>query len=143
MAFHQVPFMLANIKLHISQELPLPLWNSLCLQLLTVAVTWIAAKIEEQTHIVQLNDVALAFDVLQQRENGVEEIDVTDPKSEKFKELRAEIATKYEMGVFHALGFICHVDHPHKLTANLPGLIFYDSQQRTAHIPDGLLQVLQ
>lgn len=107
-----------------------------------MAVTWIAAKIEEQTHIVQLNDVALVFDVLQQRENGKEEIDVTDPKSEKFKELRAEIATKYEMGVFHALGFICHVDHPHKLTANLPGLIFYDSLRRTAHIPDGLLQVL-
>lgn len=106
-----------------------------------MAVTWIAAKIEEQTHIVQLNDVALVFDVLQQRENGKSEIDVTDPKSEKFKELRAEIATKYEMGVFHALGFICHVDHPHKLTANLPGLIFYDSQQRTAHVPEGLLQV--
>eukprot|EP00892_Ulva_mutabilis_P006714 jgi/Ulvmu1/4414/UM002_0139.1 len=110
------------------------------IRLLTVAVTWIAAKIEEQTHIVQLNDVALVFDVLQQRENGKKHIDVTDPKSDKFKELRAEIATKYEMGVFHALGFICHVDHPHKLTANLPGLIFYDSQERTVHIPDGLLQ---
>jgi hypothetical protein len=109
-------------------------------QYLTVAVTWIAIKIEEQTMLASLTDVAMVFHILHMREDG-DKVKVENPDNEAFVKMKAEITSKYEMGVFDALGFICHVDHPHKLTANLPGLIFYDSESRTPEIPEGLLQV--
>lgn len=109
-------------------------------QFLTVAVTWIAIKIEEQTMLAELTEVAMVFHILHMREDG-DNVRVENPDNEAFVKMKAEITSKYEMGVFDALGFICHVDHPHKLTANLPGLIFYDSESKTPQIPEGLLQV--
>ena len=109
-------------------------------QKLTVAVTWIAIKIEEQTRLASLTDVAMVFHVLQQREEG-KKATLANPESESFVKLKSEICSTYEMGVFDALGFICHVDHPHKLTSNIPGLIFYDKEQKRDEIPEGLLQV--
>jgi hypothetical protein len=111
------------------------------LQRLTVAVTWIAVKIEEQTPLVRLSELTLIFHILQQREEGHSNVIIENPEGEKFRELQAEIASKYEMGVFEALGFICHVDHPHKLAANLPGLIFYNADTKAPEVPEGLVQV--
>lgn len=110
------------------------------MQKLTVAVTWIAIKIEEQTKLAWLTDVAMVFHVLQQREES-DRASLPSPDSEEFVKLKAEICSTYEMGVFDALGFICHVDHPHKLTSNIPGLIFYDKEMKRDEIPEGLLQV--
>lgn len=125
---------------------PSPLANSLLqnccvVQKLTVAVTWIAIKIEEQTKLAWLTDVTMVFHVLQQREDGKRSITLVNPEDEEFVKLKSEICSRFEMGVFDALGFICHVDHPHKLTSNIPGLIFYDKEMKRDEIPEGLLQV--
>jgi hypothetical protein len=109
-------------------------------QKLTVAVTWIAIKIEEQTRLAWLTDVTMVFHVLQQREDGRRVI-LPNTESEEFIKLKSEICSTYEMGVFDALGFICHVDHPHKVTSNLPGLIFFDKEMKRDQVPEGLLQV--
>lgn len=110
------------------------------MQYLTVAVTWIAIKIEEQTLLATLTEVAMVFHVLHLREDG-DNVTVEHPEGEKFVKMKSDICSKYEMGVFDALGFICHVDHPHKLTSNIPGLIFYDKEMKRDEIPEGLLQV--
>ena len=110
-------------------------------QKLTVAVTWIAIKIEEQTKLASLNDVTMVFHVLQQREDGKRRINIVTPDDAEFVKLKSEICARFEMGVFDAQGFICHVDHPHKLTPNIPGLIFYDKEMKRDEIPEGLLQV--
>jgi hypothetical protein len=105
-------------------------------------VTWIAAKIEEQHDDIRLRDLVLVFDLLQQRENlapGKKAI-LENPDSERFKEVLAEIATHYEMEVFKALGFVCHVNPPHKLLQTLLG-VFFDVANDTSGLPEGLLQV--
>ena len=108
------------------------------LQKTTVALTWIAVKVEEQQHLVTLRDLVLAFDVLQQREAGLAPR-VSNPESDKFKQLVADVATNYELAVFKALGFCCHVEPPHKIMSTFLGLMFYDNgSQKT---PPELRQV--
>jgi hypothetical protein len=111
------------------------------MQKLSVAVTWIAVKIEEQTHKVGLRDLVMVFNVLQQREDGRSEIHIEAADSERVRKVQEEVACKYEMEVFSALGFICHVDHPHKFMTNLLGYIFYDAARKKSDVPPGLAQV--
>jgi hypothetical protein len=115
----------------------------MCLQKVSVAVTWIAVKIEEQYSRVRLRDLIMVFNVLQQREDQKYpySIILENPDSDRFRQVQAEIAAQYEMGVFKALGFICHVDPPHKILTNLLGLIFFDAESRKINIPKNLAQV--
>lgn len=111
------------------------------MQKLSVAVTWIAVKIEEQTHKVGLRDLVMIFNVLQQREDGRTDIHIEAADSERVRKVQEEVAAKYEMEVFTALGFICHVDHPHKFMTNLLGYIFFDAARQKSDVPSGLAQV--
>jgi hypothetical protein len=112
------------------------------LQMVSVAVTWIAAKIEEQHDDIRLRDLVLVFDLLQQRENhaSANKVTLANPDSESFKKVLGEIATHYEMEVFKALGFVCHVNPPHKLLQTLLG-VFFDVANDQSGLPEGLLQV--
>lgn len=94
------------------------------MQKTSVAATYIAVKVEEQSHRVTLRDLVMVFDVLQQREAGEQAVVLNNPDSDRFKQIQAEIATTYELGIFKALGFICHVDPPHKVVTNIVGLFF-------------------
>ena len=114
-----------------------------CVQKVSVAVTGIAVKIEEQYTAVRMSHLILVFNVLQQREalRAGETTNLENPESDRFKKLQAEIAAQYEMEVFKALGFICHVDPPHKFVTNLLGLVFLDTASKKVNIPEGLAQV--
>ena len=98
-----------------------------------------AVKIEEQSSRVTLRDLVMVFHVLQQREEGLE-VQLDNPDSDRFKKVQAEIAAEYELGIFKALGFICHVDPPHKVVTNILGL-FFSHPSVGDKIPDGLVQV--
>jgi hypothetical protein len=111
------------------------------MQKVSVAVTWIAVKIEEQTHKIGLRDLVMIYNILQQREEGLSKVHVEPVDSERFRRVQEELATEYEMAVFKALGFICHVDHPHKFMTNLLGYIFYDAAHGKSEVPAGLVQV--
>jgi hypothetical protein len=113
---------------------------SVLLQKVSVAVTWIAVKIEEQHGRVTLRDLVMVFNVLQQRECG-QSVILENPDSDRFKQVQAEIATQYELGIFKALGFICHVDPPHKVVINLLGLLFVDVESFGGKAPADLAQV--
>lgn len=110
------------------------------LQKVSVAVTWIAVKVEEQYGRVKLSDLVMVFNVLQQREMG-QDVVLENPDSDRFKRVQAEIATQYELGIFKALGFICHVDPPHKVVVNVLGLLFVDVASFDGKPPQALLQV--
>lgn len=113
------------------------------MQKVSVAVTGIAVKIEEQYTAVRMSHLIMVFNVLQQREELPSGATPTleHPDSDRFKKLQAEIAAEYELEVLRALGFICHVDPPHKFVTNLLGLVFYDTKTREPNIPQGLAQV--
>ena len=84
----------------------------------------------------------MVFDILQQREAQTQpgKVALENPDSERFKKVLADIATNYEMEVFKALGFVCHVNPPHKLLQSLLG-VFFDVANDKAGLPEGLLQV--
>lgn len=87
------------------------------------ACLWIAIKIEEQTaKVTSINKVGIVFArIFARREGGP--LEVIDPGSEVSKKWNTEINLFYEIEILKAFGFICHVEHPHKMIWSMIGIM--------------------
>jgi len=92
---------------------------------------------EEQVHHNQLNRINVVFERIYARREGLP-LAVPDPGSANAVEWNREVNVVYELEMLKAFGFICHVDHPHKLVCNLIGFIFMGDG---ADAPAALTQV--
>lgn len=75
---------------------------------------WLASKLEESPRKVR--DVIYIFYRLNQRQQGLPTT-LLEPLSQEYAELKTELI-RTERHLLKEMGFICHVEHPHKFIFN-------------------------
>ncbi|GBG86238.1 hypothetical protein CBR_g41142 [Chara braunii] len=71
---------------------------------------WLAAKLEESQR--KIRDVLNVFNRMEQRRENLP-LEPLDPLSKKYEELKLDLI-RTERHILKEMGFICHVEHPHK-----------------------------
>ena len=111
------------------------------LQKTAFTCVWLACKLEEHVHSSQINRINVVFERIYARREGLP-LSVPDPGTANAVAWNTEINTVYELEMLKSFGFICHIDHPHKLICNLSGFIFIDPSGNFEHsAPTNLTQV--
>ena len=91
----------------------------------SMTALWLATKLEE-TH-VSTPGLLRIFDRITRRQDASEER-ILDPLSGPYYEMHAELIDT-ERAMLAALGFNCHVEHPHKLIINVVKVVLdWDTQ---------------
>ncbi|XP_074274802.1 cyclin-L1-1 [Silene latifolia] len=89
-----------------------------CFDVKTVAASciWLASKLEESPRRAEQEQVIIVFHRMEcRRENlSIEPLDVS---SKKYADLKVELV-RTERHLLKEMGFICHVEHPHKFISN-------------------------
>ncbi|CAK7325529.1 unnamed protein product [Dovyalis caffra] len=75
---------------------------------------WLASKLEESPR--KSRQVIIVFHRMECRRENLP-IDFLDLNSKKFAELKIELS-KTERHILKEMGFVCHVEHPHKFISN-------------------------
>ncbi|KAL2634673.1 hypothetical protein R1flu_006152 [Riccia fluitans] len=75
---------------------------------------WLAAKLEESPR--KIRDVLNVVHRMERRREGLS-LDLLDPFSKKYEEMKTDLITT-ERHLLKEMGFICHVEHPHKFIIN-------------------------
>ncbi|XP_024030986.1 cyclin-L1-1 [Morus notabilis] len=75
---------------------------------------WLASKLEECPR--KARQVLIVFHRMECRRENLP-IDILDPYSKKYSDLKMEL-TRTERHTLKEMGFICHVEHPHKFISN-------------------------
>ncbi|BFI10117.1 cyclin L [Marchantia polymorpha subsp. ruderalis] len=75
---------------------------------------WLAAKLEESPR--KIRDVLNVFHRMERRRENLP-LDLLDHFSKKYEEMKTDLITT-ERHLLKEMGFICHVEHPHKFIIN-------------------------
>lgn len=75
---------------------------------------WLASKLEECPR--KARQVLIVFHRMECRRENLP-IDYLDPYSKKYSDLKMELS-RTERHILKEMGFICHVEHPHKFISN-------------------------
>eukprot|EP00898_Chlorokybus_atmophyticus_P007391 jgi/Chlat1/7653/Chrsp64S07168 len=87
-------------------------WN---VKTLAMASVWLAAKLEESPR--KIRDVLCVFHRIEQRRTGGS-VHVLDMWSEQYEKSKSEVI-RAERHILKEMGFIAHVEHPHKFVISL------------------------
>ncbi|KAH7543162.1 hypothetical protein FEM48_Zijuj02G0153900 [Ziziphus jujuba var. spinosa] len=79
-----------------------------------VSCVWLASKLEECPR--KARQVIIVFHRMECRRDNLP-IDYLDPYSKKYSDLKMELS-RTERHILKEMGFICHVEHPHKFISN-------------------------
>lgn len=93
---------------------------------------WLGAKLEEVIEIdakdkLRIRDVLTVFYRLIRRREG-RTLDILDPHSKKFEELKAEVV-RAERLILRSFGFIVHVEQPHRFVLSYAHLMDWSREQ--------------
>ncbi|XP_045814277.1 cyclin-L1-1 isoform X2 [Trifolium pratense] len=86
----------------------------LFLQKVAASCVWLASKLEENTR--KARQVLIIFHRMECRRENLP-IDHLDLYSKKYADLKMELS-RTERHILKEMGFICHVEHPHKFISN-------------------------
>lgn len=83
-------------------------------KIVAASSVWLASKLEENPR--KARQVIIVFHRMECRREGLP-IEHLDLFSKKFSELKVEVS-RTERHILKEMGFVCHVEHPHKFISN-------------------------
>ncbi|XP_022859897.1 cyclin-L1-1-like isoform X3 [Olea europaea var. sylvestris] len=95
-------------------EMTLRIYDLVCTQRVAASCVWLASKLEGSPR--KARQVLIVFHRMECRRENLP-IEHVDTYSKKYVDLKADLI-RTERHLFKEMGFICHVEHPHKFISN-------------------------